>query len=114
VEQSPADTPRQEMAGQTTNAPPVPPRPASTPLSPVAAAVPKMKTVHFHSLPEEAMLFIDGKIVGRTPITVQLPMGSHHILIEKAAYTSISYRLNVDRDGESNLYHDLHLNDQGR
>lgn len=57
---------------------------------------------------------IDGRVVGTTPITVQLPMGSHTILVEKSAYSSKSYRLNIDRDGESNLYHNLDEGGGGR
>jgi hypothetical protein len=73
------------------------------------AVLPKMKTVHFHSLPNAATVLINGKMVGKTPVTVQLHMGSHNILVEKISYISINYRLNVDQGGESNLYHDLHL-----
>jgi hypothetical protein len=35
-------------------------------------------------------------------------MGSHSILVEKSGQTSIRYQLQIDRDGENNLYHDLH------
>jgi hypothetical protein len=72
--------------------------------------MPTVQIVNFHSLPDAATVFINGKIVGITPVTVPLPMGSHTILIEKRAYTSIHYQLNIDRDGENNLYHDLHEN----
>jgi type II secretory pathway predicted ATPase ExeA len=72
------------------------------------AAMPTVQTVNFHSLPEAATVFINGKMVGITPVRVQLPLGSHTVLIEKRAYTSIHYRLNIDRAGENNLYHDLY------
>jgi type II secretory pathway predicted ATPase ExeA len=74
------------------------------------AAIPTVQIVNFHSFPDAATVFINDKMVGITPVTVQLPMGSHTILIEKRAYTSINYRLNIDRDGENNLYHNLHEN----
>jgi hypothetical protein len=66
------------------------------------------QTVHFHSSPDAATVLIDGKNIGITPVTVELPMGSHAILVEKSGQASIRYQLKVDRDGERNLYHDLH------
>jgi hypothetical protein len=74
----------------------------------------KVQTVHFYSLPDAATVFIDGRVVGTTPVTVQLPIGSHTILVEKSPYASKSYRLNIDRDGESNLYHNLDEDAGGR
>jgi general secretion pathway protein A len=79
-----------------------------------AAFTSKGQTVHFHSFPEAAIVLIDGKSVGRTPITVQLPLGYHSILIEKSGHTSVSYELRIDRDGESNLYHNLRADISGR
>ena len=78
-----------------------------------AALTPKRQTVHFHSFPDVATVRIDGKSVGRTPVTVQVPMGSHSVLIEKAGYTSIGYQLTIDRDGENNLHHNLHTGGRG-
>jgi general secretion pathway protein A len=75
-----------------------------------AAAPQKRQTVHFHSFPAAATVLIDEKSIGRTPVTVELPMGSHSILVEKSGRTSIRYQLKIDRDGESNLYHDLQAN----
>ena len=72
-----------------------------------AVSPPKRQTVHFHSFPDAATILLDGKSIGITPVTAALPMGSHSILIEKAGQTSIRYQLNIDRDGESNLYHHL-------
>jgi hypothetical protein len=72
--------------------------------------MPTVQTVNFHSLPDAATVFINGKMVGITPVTVQLPLGFHTVLIEKRSYTNIYYRLNIDRDGENDLYHDLHEN----
>jgi hypothetical protein len=71
------------------------------------ASPPKKQTVHFHSSPDAATVLIDGKSIGITPVTVELPMGSHAILVEKSGQTSIRYQLQIDRDGESNLYHGL-------
>jgi hypothetical protein len=79
-----------------------------------AALAPKRQTVHFHSFPAAATVRIDGKSVGRTPVTVQVPMGSHSVLIEKGGYTSIGYQLTIDRDGENNLHHNLHTDERGR
>jgi hypothetical protein len=76
--------------------------------------MPKVQTVHFYSLPDAATVSINGRVVGTTPVTVQLPMGSHTIFVEKSAYASKSYRLNIDRDGESNLYHNLDEGGGGR
>jgi PEGA domain len=73
-----------------------------------AASSPKRQTVHFHSVPDAATVLIDGQRIGITPVTVELPMGSHSILVEKSGRTSIRYQLNIDRDEESNLYHHLH------
>jgi general secretion pathway protein A len=73
-----------------------------------AASPPMKQTVHFHSFPDAATVLIDGKSIGITPVTVELPMGSHSILVEKSGQTSIRYQLKIDRDGENNLYHDLH------
>jgi hypothetical protein len=86
----------------------------SEPGTAVSAATAKVQTVHFHSLPEAAAVSIDGRMVGTTPVTVQLPMGSHTIRVEKFPYASKSYRLNIDRDGESNLYHNLDEDGSGR
>jgi general secretion pathway protein A len=72
-----------------------------------AVFTPRGQTVHFHSFPDAATVLIDGQSVGRTPVTVQVPMGSHAIRIEKAGHTSIGYQLNIDRGGENNLYHNL-------
>jgi general secretion pathway protein A len=80
----------------------------------VSVATSKVQTVHFHSLPDAATVSIDGRVVGITPITVQLTMGSHTVLVEKSAYASKSYRLNIDRGGESNLYHNLDEGGGGR
>jgi hypothetical protein len=74
----------------------------------------KVQTVHFHSMPEAATVFINGRMVGITPVTVQLSMGSHTILVEKSAYSSKSYRLNIDRGGENNLHHNLDEDGGGR
>jgi general secretion pathway protein A len=79
-----------------------------------SATMPKVQTVHFYSLPDAATVSINGRVVGTTPVTVQLPMGSHTIFVEKSAYASKSYRLNIDRDGESNLYHNLDEGGGGR
>jgi general secretion pathway protein A len=86
----------------------------SEPGTAVSATTPKVQTVHFHSLPDAATVSIDGRVVGITPVTVQLPLGSHTILVEKSAYSSKSYRMNIDRDGESNLYHNLDEGGGGR
>jgi hypothetical protein len=80
----------------------------------VSAPMAKVQTVHFHSMPEAATVFINGRMVGITPVTVQLSMGSHTILVEKSAYSSKSYRLNIDRGGENNLYHNLDEDGGGR
>jgi hypothetical protein len=69
----------------------------------------KIQTVHFHSLPDAATVFVSGKIIGRTPVSAPLAIGSYTILLEKSGYTSIEYQLKIERDGENNLYHDLHM-----
>jgi hypothetical protein len=65
-------------------------------------------------LPDAATVLINGKSIGITPVTVALPMGSHSILVEKSGQTSIRYQLQIDRDEESNLYHDLHTDGRRR
>jgi general secretion pathway protein A len=72
----------------------------------VVATVP-VHTVHFHSLPEAATVTINGKVRGRTPVMMQLPMGSYTIVVEKAGHSSKNYRLDLQSAGESHLYHDL-------
>jgi hypothetical protein len=67
----------------------------------------RVQTVHFHSSPDMATVLVDGKVVGSTPVTVRLAMGTHTVMIEKPEYTGIQYRLHIDREGESNLAHDL-------
>ncbi len=43
-------------------------------------------TVHIESQPEHAELFVDGNLVGGTPAQMQLPPGSHKIVIRAAGY----------------------------
>ena len=124
--QTPADTPRREATGPASNAPPLETSREYMEATPdtgwkglpertySAALTPKRQTVHFHSFPDAATVRIDGKSVGRTPVTVQVPMGSHSVLIEKAGYTSIGYQLTIDRDGENNLHHNLPTGGRGR
>jgi len=42
--------------------------------------------VHFKANPEDAFLYIDGKKIGKFPITVELDQGVHNILVEKGEY----------------------------
>jgi hypothetical protein len=54
-----------------------------------------------------AMVLINGKPAGTTPLTVQLPKGAYNVTLEKVGYMNLSYKLNVDRNGSSNFFNCL-------
>jgi hypothetical protein len=57
---------------------------------------------------------INGKVIGRTLVAVDLQLGSHRILVEKKGHTSNNYMLQLERAGASSLYYDLQADDRAR
>ena len=45
--------------------------------------LPVTARVQFHSLPDKAMLSVDGQERGQTPLLLRLPLGKHSIRMEK-------------------------------
>ena len=43
-------------------------------------------TLHVDSEPSEAYVYVDGQLVGRTPLEVALPVGEHTIVVKKEGY----------------------------
>jgi hypothetical protein len=46
--------------------------------------------------PTRATVTIDGKIIGQTPITVQVPTGTHHVVISKDGYRTLERAIFTD------------------
>ena len=74
-----------------------------------ARVVAPMHTAHFHSQPEAATVTINGTVVGETPVTTPLRLGSHTIVVEKTGHTRIQYSIMLDRSGESHFSHELQV-----
>jgi general secretion pathway protein A len=74
-----------------------------------AETEPELRVVTIRSSPEAALVTIDSRIVGRTPLTVQLDMDVHIITVEKPGYRRISYAINLRNLPGNDLYYDLHL-----
>jgi hypothetical protein len=54
-------------------------------------------------------VIIDGKLQGKTPLSVELRAGTHTVRLENPGYSTINYQLNIDREGTSSLFHTLAL-----
>lgn len=63
--------------------------------------------VHFEANPEDAFLYIDGKKIGKFPITVKLDQGVHSILVEKGQYRD-RFVLRVKKGDEITVNYELH------
>ncbi len=63
--------------------------------------------VHFEANPEDAFLYIDGKKIGRFPLTVELDQGVHSILVEKGQYRD-RFVLRVKKGDEITVNYELH------
>jgi hypothetical protein len=73
----------------TPAAAPAPPNaPAAAPQPAPAAPAAELATIVVKSIPDGADITVDGKFVGSTPSTVQLPPGDHTIALEKSGYKS--------------------------
>jgi general secretion pathway protein A len=113
-----AYTPR--SAGKNTpqqKAPPTKPVPSkgtraagktTTPRPPArAGGTSAVRVVNIYSSPDGAKVSIDRKMVGSTPVVVQLLTGAHTITLEKPGYGRISYNINLQNYRRNDLYYDL-------
>jgi general secretion pathway protein A len=80
---------------------------------PKASAPLIVQTIYFYSLPDLATVFVNGKTVGNTPVSARLSQGIYTVVVEKHGYQSIKYQLKIERSGEKQLYHDLHMDSTG-
>ncbi|MCB9693343.1 MAG: serine/threonine protein kinase [Alphaproteobacteria bacterium] len=68
---------------------PAPPEPPPTPAGPTG-------TLRINSRPQEARVTIDGRDAGRTPQTLEVPVGSHRIRVTPESGEPITRTLQVD------------------
>jgi len=62
----------------------------------LATRRPESGEIHLATNPSAALVTIDGKTVGQTPLTVQLPARMHHVVIRKDGYKTIERDIFVD------------------
>jgi hypothetical protein len=62
---------------------------------PVPAPSPAQASVAIDSTPPGADIEIDGAFVGNTPSSVQMPTGSHQVIVKKKGFTDWTRTLNV-------------------
>jgi hypothetical protein len=95
--------------GSTSETPPVQPvLPAPLePAEPTAPAAPARVAVTVTSLPTLAEIEVDGKFVGSTRSVLQLTVGTHRIVINKAGYAQWIRTLEVTSSGELTVHADL-------
>jgi PEGA domain-containing protein len=63
----------------------------------IAATLAKAFAVKIESTPANAAVFVDGKRVGETPMTLTLTAGDHDLFIEKAGYQRYTQKLAVTK-----------------
>ncbi|HTX16094.1 MAG TPA: PEGA domain-containing protein [Candidatus Baltobacteraceae bacterium] len=88
-----------------------PMRPAYPALKSEAAAVPDQREGHASSGsvavvsdPPGAEIYVDGKFVGQTPSTIELPAGSHHVEVKSAGKQDWARDLDVLKDSQLTLH----------
>ncbi len=62
--------------------------------------------VHFKANPEDAILYIDGKKIGKFPVTLELDQGVHNIIVEKGEYKD-KFVLRVKKGDEITVNYEL-------
>ncbi|HHG73859.1 MAG TPA: PEGA domain-containing protein [Persephonella sp.] len=62
--------------------------------------------VHFKANPEDAVLYIDGKKIGKFPVTLELDQGVHNIVVEKGKYKD-KFVLRVKKGDEITVNYQL-------
>jgi general secretion pathway protein A len=100
-------------------APPAPSRPtlkagheawkktARQPSPPGPGAAPTMLTIQIHSFPEGARVTIGRKVVGTTPLTMQLVTGVHTVTLEKSGYSRLRDDIRLHTHTSKELYYNL-------
>lgn len=78
---------------------------APTPRRPTVSPV--LRTVNVRSYPYGATVTIDRKVYGKTPLRVQLDLGTHTITLDKPGYRRMSYDINLHNHPSGDLYYAL-------
>ena len=75
------------------------PEPSATPAtsSPTVAAPPPVGRLVIQSTPAGALVTIDGRRRGETPVTVQVPLGKHEIQLARSGYLPVTRRVELTR-----------------
>jgi hypothetical protein len=66
-----------------------------------------MLTIQIHSFPEGARVTIGRKVVGTTPLTMQLVTGVHTVTLEKSGYSRLRDDVRLHTHTSKELYYDL-------
>ena len=70
--------------------------------------------MRFFSEPDPAQVIINGKARGTTPLEVSLGLGTYTIQVQESGYSEINYTKTFSQPGESDLYHSMLSEDDGR
>ena len=57
--------------------------------------------------PQDAAVLVDGEIDTRTPDTIELPVGRHHLVIEKQGYRTWEAWVEVKQSVRTDIHADL-------
>lgn len=82
-------------------------RPAPTPLPPTATAVPTPTvkkgpaTLRINVRPDGAGVLLDGRVQGRSPVTLTLQAGTYALLIEQEGFRALTETLQLEPGGEA-------------
>jgi type II secretory pathway predicted ATPase ExeA len=75
--------------------------------SPGPGAASTMLTIHIHSFPEGARVTIGRKVVGTTPLTMQLVTGMYTVTLEKSGYSRVRDDVRLHTHTSKELYYNL-------
>lgn len=63
----------------------------------------KSKAITINSVPDGALVFVDGKDAGKTPLTYTLSYGDHTITLTEEGYKNVEQKLTVDENTPATL-----------
>jgi hypothetical protein len=66
-----------------------------------------MLTLQIYSFPEGARVTIGRRVVGTTPLTVQLVTGMYTVTLEKSGYSRVSDDVRLHKHARRELYYNL-------